>query len=936
MITNTRPGYRLPHLDWPLGVVSAFALFICLFYAYAYAFLAPNAGLTLDESWNVISLDPCDVRAAWCESNRSRFQPGDRLLVIGDLTYENYRRDRRRVAFEGYGPGVSVPMTVIRNGDRQTTDWQMPVGPDTRRLSQLGALLFFLPFWLAGAVVWLFLRPRDRRWQLLILFSYITAIWLTVGAQSAEHIVAASLVSRAITWLLMPIYLHLHLIVPAPLSRPPHRYFLPILYGIAIILALLELFQMLPSAAYQLGLLLAIGGSLGLLVFRLFDKSSSAARLAVRLMLTGIGLAFVPGLVLWLVPTLLRLPVPGDWATNASILALPLLPLFYTYALYKRRLGALEFRANRLLSLYSFILLYLTAFALIFLTIRQLMTVSRDDALFDLAISALFIVAAPPLSARFQRLVDRLAYGTTYNPDNLIHVFADRIPTAPNREALVALLTDEVVPSLLIRQSALYLLVPGSAQLVYARGVHFDETAAALPWLQELLAEAGRYRLARAEAEAAPSREIADGPLGRTAFEWVRLVIPLEIQKKAVGVWLFGRRDPDDYYPQDDITLLSTLANQVALAVENARLFADAGRRLERLQALRSIDLTISASLDLRVTLDVFLEQVTARLQVDAADILLLNRGTQALAYAAGRGFRTRALQHTQLRLGESHAGRAALERRAIHIPDLLANAGDLTRAPLLTTEGFVAYYGLPLVTKGQVKGVLEIFHRSTLTPDAEWLDFLEALAGQAAIAIDNTLLFEGLQRSNAELALAYDTTLEGWSRALELRDQETEGHTQRVTETTLRLAQAMGVNEDDLVHIRRGALLHDIGKMGIPDGILLKPGPLTEAEWEIMRKHPVYANDMLTPILFLRRALDVPHCHHEKWDGTGYPRGLKGEQIPLSARIFAVVDVWDALRSDRPYRAAWPDEKVREHLRSLSGAHFDPQVVQAFLNLER
>ena len=190
------------------------------------------------------------------------------------------------------------------------------------------------------------------------------------------------------------------------------------------------------------------------------------------------------------------------------------------------------------------------------------------------------------------------------------------------------------------------------------------------------------------------------------------------------------------------------------------------------------------------------------------------------------------------------------------------------------------------------------------------------------------------LQRANIELAQAYDDTLKGWSLALELRDNETQGHSQRVTEMTLRLARTIGINHGELIHIRRGALLHDIGKMGIPDSILHKPGPLTEEEWKIMRQHPVYAYELLSPIAYLHPTLDIPYNHHEKWDGTGYSRGLKGEQIPLAARIFAVVDVWDALRSSRPYRDAWPEEKVRVYIRKQAGAHFDPQIVDIFLNL--
>lgn len=190
------------------------------------------------------------------------------------------------------------------------------------------------------------------------------------------------------------------------------------------------------------------------------------------------------------------------------------------------------------------------------------------------------------------------------------------------------------------------------------------------------------------------------------------------------------------------------------------------------------------------------------------------------------------------------------------------------------------------------------------------------------------------LRSSRQELLQAYDNTLAGWSRALDLRDHETEGHTQRVTEMTVRLASALGVGGDELLHIKRGALLHDIGKMGIPDNILLKPGRLTDDEWAIMKRHPGYAHDMLVPIDFLAPALDIPYCHHERWNGSGYPRGLQGNAIPRAARIFAVVDVWDALASNRPYRKAWTLAAVRDYLRSLSGVEFDPDVVAVFLEL--
>lgn len=190
------------------------------------------------------------------------------------------------------------------------------------------------------------------------------------------------------------------------------------------------------------------------------------------------------------------------------------------------------------------------------------------------------------------------------------------------------------------------------------------------------------------------------------------------------------------------------------------------------------------------------------------------------------------------------------------------------------------------------------------------------------------------LQEANAQLLAAYEATIEGWSRAMDLRDQETEGHSQRVAELTVKLARASSMNDEEIMHLRRGALLHDMGKIGIPDSILHKPASLTDYEWETMRKHPQFAYDMLSRIEYLRPALEIPYCHHEKWDGTGYPRKLKGEEIPLAARLFTVVDVWDALTSNRPYRAAWSEEAALTYIREQSGKHFDPQVEELFFKV--
>ncbi|MFZ2098020.1 MAG: HD domain-containing phosphohydrolase [Anaerolineales bacterium] len=388
-----------------------------------------------------------------------------------------------------------------------------------------------------------------------------------------------------------------------------------------------------------------------------------------------------------------------------------------------------------------------------------------------------------------------------------------------------------------------------------------------------------------------------------------------------------------DFLVKGDFNI-SMLVRVLNYAIERKQATEDILRQLNHLAALREIDRAITGSTDMQLALNKVLVHTATQLGIDAADILLLDPHTQVLEYCAGRGFRTEALQHTHLRLGDSYAGRAALDRKIVHIPDLQGRTTDFLRSPTFSQEGFVCYFGIPLIAKSEVKGVLEVFHRSALNPDAEWLDFLETLAGQAALAIDNSQMFDNLKRSNLELMQAYDATIEGWSKAMDLRDRETEGHTLRVTELTVRLARTMGLSEADIIHFRRGALLHDMGKLGVPDDILFNPATLTEEEWAIIKQHPQFVLDMLSPIAYLRPALDIPYCHHEKWDGTGYPRGLKGEQIPLAARIFSVVDVWDALLSDRPYRVAWPREKVLDYIREQSGRYFDPEIVNIFLRL--
>lgn len=361
--------------------------------------------------------------------------------------------------------------------------------------------------------------------------------------------------------------------------------------------------------------------------------------------------------------------------------------------------------------------------------------------------------------------------------------------------------------------------------------------------------------------------------------------------------------------------------------------------QLERQRALSKVERSIASSLNLSVTLNIFIEQVMSQLRPDAASVMLYDRSSQELSFAAAQGFRSNRIMRVTVRTGHSLAGTVIARQNRLLIPDLEQGSSLLPspegyqfkNAFMVKDEGFRAYIGVPLTAKGTVQGILEVFHRRPFEPGDDWLEFLDALSQQAAIAIDNASLYQQLQRSHAEISMAYDKTIEGWSRALDIRDNETHGHSQRVADLAVLVARRLGINDGELVHIRRGALLHDIGKLGVPDSILGKPGQLTAEEMAVMKRHPEIAYDILSPIPFLKDALDIPYLHHEKWDGTGYPHGLRGMDIPVPARIFAVIDVWDALRSDRPYRPAWEEQRVREHLKRERERHFDPEIVEVF-----
>ena len=490
------------------------------------------------------------------------------------------------------------------------------------------------------------------------------------------------------------------------------------------------------------------------------------------------------------------------------------------------------------------------------------------------------------------------------------------------------------------KTAALYLRQNGNANVIRHKGYdalglrewieHFSvslEDGSELPSFQQLVDNNKPFMVADTELE--------PGWVVLPETTWIRSYLGIPIFK-GEDVIAFINLDQDfpNAFNETHIQIMEALGNQIATALENAELYRLQKEQLDFLESLRQIDYAITGSLDIQLTLSVITAEIKDRLKIDAVNILLYDSSSFQFQVIAKQGFNFSNNARESYFPVTGILGQLISQRSSQEIPDLGSSDFASDRKKLHMRERFVSYYGIPLIAKGKIIGVMELFRRETIDFEPEWKKYAETVGTQTAIAINNSQLFSDLQKANLELSQAYDTTLEGWAGALELRDHETEGHSRRVVDLTMDLVKVMEIPEEKWIHIRRGALLHDIGKMGVPDSILQKPGKLTEEEWALMRQHPLYAEKWLKPIQYLQQALPIPRYHHERYDGTGYPEGLTGEEIPMEARIFAVIDVWDALMSDRPYRKAWPRAKVLDHIKTEAGKHFDPRVVDAFIKL--
>lgn len=568
----------------PLALAST-TLAVGIVYTIGTIYLVPYTGFQISSQWIVVDVEQeCSAVTSTevslrqpdkkCNELSESLAVGDQIDVV-EIPTLNSRLERSQYAkelsaspFTGVKDRDVIVLSITRDGQSLQVVGTMQKITLQKQLSRLGTSLLFLPFWLAGTVVLLFFRPRNTRWYLMVAFNYVTAIWFVVGLVSGENILLSGILLAPLSWIMASIYLHFHMVLPSPLLGVSFSAKLYWLHIIAGVIALLTVVNIIPFDTYSYALLLGIGSSIVLLFVR-FIRPSNPNRTATYLMLTGLLTAMMPGL-LWLLPVVSG--ATNTTATTLAILAIPSLPFFYTYALYKHRLGDTELRANRALMLYSFAVVYATTFVLLFVLFYREPRFDSAALGAALAASAVCQLLAFLTWGPITRLVNRLAYGTTYEPEQLIRHFANTIPRSLSRKQLNSLLETEILPTLLVRQAALFWLTEDKQTLVHATGVDADLSLVTKEQVGRLQEKGKRY-LTTENVPAWP-------------FDWARLIVPIEVDKQVIGVWVFGRRDPDDFYPQSDIDLATTLGNQIALAMETIRLFEAVQTRAREMERL--------------------------------------------------------------------------------------------------------------------------------------------------------------------------------------------------------------------------------------------------------------------------------------------------------------------------------------------------------------
>ena len=576
-MTRKLLGWTLADLLW--AAVSLIVLFPCLYYPYLAIANGPESVIDF-QSWRVVATSPCPP-VEEC------LRKGDRILALGEVEIASFTRQRLVPLYKSADDDGNVMVRLERDG--RILSFRARVFGFKRDLASFltdltPAALLPLILWLMGTIVVFLLRPRDERWLMLVLFSYVTAVWFAAGQVSTFHAGGSSVVFHLFVWFFFPLCVHLHLILPSWLLNTRRRVAILVpIYLSAVVLSALDSFSLLGrfGSLYVLTALAGVITALILFGIRLLLPLPPAVKVANRIMLYGLVLGLGPFILFYGVVSQyltyfnelvsdVRLLFP--WFVVISSLSLLILPMSYIYAIYKHRLGTLEFRANRLIGAYSYMVLATIPYIVVLFAIASRWPPINAPLLTAVMIASLLFVSTTPfLLSRFQHVVDRHVFGIRHSTEQVIELVSERIPTAFDRTALAQVVANEVMPALLIRQSALYLFAEQEGiEDLYRQALPDGEAEPGPEEIRELLAQAGRFRPPAQE-------EVRHG--------WVRLVLPLKVQGRTIGAWLIGRRDPDDFFPVADVHLLSTVANQIAPMLENIRLYERAQEEIAQRKA---------------------------------------------------------------------------------------------------------------------------------------------------------------------------------------------------------------------------------------------------------------------------------------------------------------------------------------------------------------
>jgi signal transduction histidine kinase/GAF domain-containing protein/CheY-like chemotaxis protein len=718
-------------ISWPMGIFAAVTLLVSVAYASLALVFVPSLGIALDAEWRVMATTECQTNDWWCDALNPTLSSGNRVVAIGEVSFQEYDSNPALYIFSGLSSGDLTTLDVIRDGRQAKIPWRLPPLSARDRLMRVSETLLFVPFYFAATVLLLMLRPRSLRSRLLVSAFYVGSIWLVSSGLADSQAAFSAVVEHLAAWMLVALLWHLHLLFPSSLIEPVFSWPVVGLYGGAAVMGVLGAAGILPSEINSLAMAVATAGVCLIFIFRSLRPGTDDIRRANRLM--------APAFLGTMLPLLIA---HGGWAQlegsqvqwlllMAASLTTPIMPFLYLYIIQRRWVRGLRLGFHRQLAQYGFMLVYLVTYVILISMGARLIESAEIRVLFSLVVALVFIAATPRVNEWFRRGFVFLAVGARHDVDELSHFLASQLPQVRTFDELGSLLGGTILPGLLIRESALILLGEDECTLLYQQGDIDPEPLCEKEMIETLLADQRTYR---PPGVGEPGQD-----------DWIRLVVPLRSQERVIGLWLLGERHPDDFYSSEDISLISVLANQVMLGIDNMRRQQQMVGQTNELSMLYELLLASSATLDRRELLDTVYERLNGFISPDKFIVALAIPDKQAckVIYAIQDGASMSAIEGQEVSFDDYQRLGRAIEAAVLIKEDLTFDDGE--------HKGTGTWMGVPMVSQRELIGVLyfEANRPSALVGLDERL--LETIGGQLATTLSNVELYEEATRRALE-----------------------------------------------------------------------------------------------------------------------------------------------------------------------------------------